>query len=128
LCSSGAYQRSYVVEQNITWKPGDLNDRSILGFRIRHGGSRGPLSKTLYHKLKNAGLGPRETHLYGKQIITVQDEMAWDTARANPKGAEAREIAETAAWRVKRGRTAAALAIKSPTHPCNVKRQRREAV
>jgi hypothetical protein len=113
------------VEQNITWEPGDPRDRSILGFRCRHGGSRGPMSKSLFHKMKNAGLGPRETHLYGKTIITVQDELAWDAARATPKGAEAREVAEAAAWRSTRARTAAAIAIKSPTHPCNLKRAAR---
>lgn len=115
------------LEQNITWEPGDPRDRSILGFRCRHGGSRGPMSKTLYHKLKKLGRGPRETHLGSKTIISAADEATWDEARATPKGAEARLIEQEAAQRSKRGRTAAAKAIESEQHPCNVKRRKWEA-
>ena len=34
------------------WVPGNPNDRSVTGFRIRHGSSRGPMSRRYYYELK----------------------------------------------------------------------------
>ena len=84
------------------------------------------MSRSLYYKLKKQGRGPRETHLGGKIIITIQDELAYDVARANPKGTEARLNKLAAERRSERARRAAAAAIKSPKHPCNVKRRKRQ--
>jgi hypothetical protein len=104
------------------WVPGNPNDRSIEGFRVRHGGRRGPMSKSHYYKLKNESRGPRETVLGGKIVITPLDEAAWDEARANPTGAEALLLAQQAERRRERARRGAAAAIRSPLHPCNANR------
>ena len=104
------------------WLPGDPRDRSITGFRIRNGGSHGPMSKTKYYALKKTSRGPRETNLGSRSIITPQDELAWQEARANPKGTEARLIAREAEQRTLRARRASQLAVQSPLHVSNVKR------
>jgi hypothetical protein len=102
------------------WVPGNPNDRSIEGFRIRHGGRNGPMSKSKYYALKKENRGPRETCLGGgKIVITPLDEAAWDEARANPTGVEARLRAKQAEWRRERARKMAKAAVKSPDHPCN---------
>src|SRR5262245_38858209 len=76
------------------WVAGNVNDRSIEGFRIRHGSSRGPMSRNLYNKLKRNGRGPRESYANGMIYITVADERAWDEERSNPSdGTEAKLVA-----------------------------------
>jgi hypothetical protein len=107
-----------------SWLPGDPRDRSVTGFRIRNGGSHGPMSKTKYYKLKKEGRGPRETFLGTQSIITPQNELAWQEARANPKGTEARLLAAEAKRRSARARSAAVAAMKSPLHPANIRRVR----
>jgi hypothetical protein len=99
------------------WVPGSEHDRSPKGFRIRHGGNRGPMSLTLYNKLRKAGLGPRETIVGNVIIITIDDERAWDAARANPTDdAELKSIAKTRERWHKRALAAGKAAAKSPIH------------
>jgi len=77
------------------WVPGNPNDRSVTGFRIRCGSAKGPLSRGVYYRMKAEGLGPRETYLSPHRIIiTAKDEAEWLEARANPQGTEARLIAK----------------------------------
>jgi len=111
----------------IRWQPGDPRDRSILGFRVRNGGPRGPMCASTYYKLRNAGRGPRETILGGRIIISVKDEQAWLEAKANPNETEARLNALAAERRREKARRAAAAALKSPRHPANVRRAKRLA-
>jgi hypothetical protein len=70
------------------WTAGNVNDRSVEGFRIRQGGSRGPMSPRFYNSMKQNGLGPRETIVLNKIIITAADEREWEEARANPTDTE----------------------------------------
>jgi hypothetical protein len=99
------------------WVPGNPNDRSVTGFRIRNGGARGPMSRTFYYKMKAEGIGPRETFLSAtKVIITPADELAWQERRANPRGTEARLIAKAEEMRRSRGRKAGRAAAQSPRH------------
>ena len=103
--------------------PGDPRDRSIFGFRARHGSRRGPMSTATYCRLRNAGRGPKETVLTpGMVIVTVEDETAWDRARSNPTGAEAQLVAKMRAARVARAQKAGQAAAASPNH---VSKQRR---
>lgn len=99
------------------WVPGNVNDRSVTGFRIRHGTARGPMSRTFYYAMKARGEGPRETFLsVGKVIITEADEAAWEEQRANPRGTESRLIAKAEEMRRSRGRKAGRAAVASPRH------------
>jgi hypothetical protein len=69
------------------WIPGNPNDRSVTGFRIRNGSAKGPMSRTLYFGMKARGDGPRETYITPNRIIiTAADEQTWLEARANPSG------------------------------------------
>jgi hypothetical protein len=107
------------------WVPGNVNDRSVEGFRIRHGGRRGPMSKSKYHRLKNEGRAPRETVIGpNTTLITVADELAWDQERANPTDTEARLIAKVKAMRVKRAKKAAVAAAASPLHVSKQRKRR----
>jgi hypothetical protein len=98
------------------WIKGNPNDRSVEGFRIRHGSANGPMSRKFYYTLKKKNLAPREIIVLNKTIITPQDELAWDQARAEPKGAEARMVAKTKAWRRRRSKKSGAAAAASPKH------------
>ena len=99
------------------WIPGNPNDRSVTGFRIRNGSSKGPMSRAFYYAMKARGLGPREISLgLNRIIITAADEAAWLEARANPGDTEARLIAEIEAARKARGRKAGRAAAASPRH------------
>lgn len=111
------------MSETLTWEPGDPRDRSITGFRIRNGRTRGPMSTWKFYDLQRKGLGPRLTHLGPTSIIiTPQDELAWQEARANPKGTELKLISLEAKRRSIRMRKASVEALKSPLHPANVKR------
>jgi hypothetical protein len=104
------------------WVPGNPNDRSVRGFRIRHGGSRGPMSVTLYNKLKREGRGARETVVGTTISISPEDEKAWDDARANPTDpTELESIAKTRARWHKRALAAGAAAARSPNHVSKLK-------
>ena len=82
------------------------------------------MSKATYYRLKNAGLGPRETQIPPHRvIITKADEAAWDRARSHPTGTEAELVARMQAGRVRRARNAARAATASPNHVS--KRRRR---
>jgi hypothetical protein len=93
----------------------------VRGFRVRHGGARGPMSITLYNKLKREGRGPVETVLGdGVVIITAADEAAWEVARSNPTDpAEIARVAEVRARWHDRAKKAGAKAAKSPNHVSN---------
>lgn len=88
---------------NDNWVPGNPFDRSVYGFRVRHGGRKGPMSKTKYFTLRKAGLGPQEQFIGGMIRITPEAEAAWDAAMMAPKrsGAAAR-----LAWREARAQQA----------------------
>ena len=98
------------------WVPGNVHDRSVLGFRIRHGTSRGPMSVAFYNKLKRASLGPVETVVGTTISISPQSEQAWDDARRNPTGDEAARVAATRARWHERALKAGKKAAKSPIH------------
>jgi hypothetical protein len=98
------------------WIPGNPNDRSIGGFCIRHGGLRGPMSRKFYNDLKKKDLGPRETFVDTKIIITVEAEAEWERARAEPGAKEQRQNAKIKAWRHRRSLKAGAAAAASPKH------------
>jgi hypothetical protein len=99
------------------WIAGNPNDRSVTGFRIRNGSSKGPMSRAFYYAMKARGVGPRETYLSPNRIIiTPPDEAAWLEARATPRGTEARLIAKAEAMRKARGRKAGKAAAASPHH------------
>jgi hypothetical protein len=92
------------------WFPGNPNDRSVYGFRWRHGGRKGPMSKTKYFALKKAGRGPRELELNGTIIITAKAEAEWERLHSAPKGALAKLVAKEAAMRKRRAKAGAAEA------------------
>jgi len=108
------------------WVPGNPHDRSILGFRTRHGNSRGPMSVAFYNKLKKLGLGPHETVVGMTVSISPEDEKAWDDARRNPTGDEAARVAATRARWHERALKAGKKAAKSPNHVSKVKLGRRK--
>jgi hypothetical protein len=95
----------------------------VKGFRIRHGGSRGPMSITLYTKLKKSGRGPRETVIGNVIVILPEDEKAFDDARRNPDDTELKSIEKTRErWR-KRALVAGAASVRSPKHISTTKRR-----
>jgi hypothetical protein len=108
------------------WVPGNPNDRSVLGFRIRHGGSRGPMSVTLYNKLKKSGRGPRETVVGGAIVILCEHEREWDEARANPSDTELKLIEQTRERWHRRAKKAGAASAKSPKHISRLRLGRRK--
>src|SRR5262245_55156939 len=85
------------------WIPGSVNDRSVTGFRIRHGSNVAPMSRSFYYGMKKRGEGPREKHVGGKVLITIEAEAEWDARDASPDGAEARSIEKINAMRYRRG-------------------------
>jgi hypothetical protein len=105
------------------WEPGNPNDRSITGFRIRWGGATGPMSRALYYKMRKEGTGPRETAITnGKVVISAADEAAWAARMAAPRTTEERLKAKAdAEWRRMRSVRAAARSMQHPNHPRNVK-------
>jgi hypothetical protein len=100
----------------IEWVAGNPNDRSIRGFRIRHGSSRGPMSTSFYNRLKKEGRGPRESYADGKVFISVEAEQEWDKARANPTGTEAKLVERMKAMRRQRALKAGRASAASPRH------------
>lgn len=102
--------------QPTAWVAGNPNDRSVRGFRIRHGGSRGPMSGKLYARLQKEGRGPKESSIDGKTFITPAAEAEWDEQRTNPVGAEAELRERMKAIRHKRALKAGAASAASPRH------------
>ena len=90
------------------WVPGNPNDRSVRGFRIRHGSSRGPMSKSAYYVMKSQRRGPVEIQVHGVTIITAKAEAAWEKANEKPTGALARLVARVAKARRKKAKAARA--------------------
>jgi len=114
-----------MAQDDTPWAPGDPRDRSIFGFRARHGSRRGPMSTATYCRLRNSGRGPNETVLTpGMVIITAEDEIAWDRARANPTGKEAQLVAKMRAARVARAQKAGQAAAMSPRHVSKQRKSR----
>jgi hypothetical protein len=99
-----------------SWIVGNPNDRSVTGFCHRHGSAKGPMGRSFYNKLKKRGLGPRETVIGGKTLISAADEAAWDEARANPVGDEAKLVDAVKKWRHRRALKAGAAAVASSRH------------
>jgi integrase len=86
--------------------------------------TRGPMSRSFYQRMKERGEGPRETFLSAtKIIITPQDELAWQEARANPRDAGAR-LARAEAMRRARARKAGRVSAAGPNH---ISKKRRRA-
>ena len=104
-----------------SWSPGNPHDRSVRGFRVRHGSARGPMSVAFYNKLKRKNLGPVETVVGTTISISPEDERAWDDARRNPTGAEAARVAATRARWHKRALAAGKAAVESPNHVSKLK-------
>ena len=104
-----------------TWVPGNPNDRSIGGFRIRHGSARGPMSIHFYNTLKRAKRGPKETVVNGVIMILPPDEAAWDEAMRNPTGDEAARIAARRELWHRRAKTASKAAVESAEHVSKLK-------
>ena len=104
------------MEDYVNWTPGNPNDRSVTGFRIRHGSSRGPMSRKFYNDLKKRGLAPRETHVNGRISITPEAEAEWDRARSNPTTTEARLNSKLRKFRHERAVRAGRAAAASPRH------------
>src|SRR5262245_35956895 len=99
------------------WVPGNPNDRSVLGFRVRHGSAKGPMSIGFYAKLKRKNLAPVETVVGTTISISPESERAWDEARANPTDpAELKSIAKTRERWHKRALAAGRAAAASPIH------------
>jgi hypothetical protein len=98
----------------------------VLGFRIRHGTSRGPMSIAFYNRLKRKKRGPRETVVDGVIIILPDDERAWDEARRNPSDTEAQLIAKTRERWHRRALAAGRAAAASPVHVSKLKLGRRK--
>jgi hypothetical protein len=108
------------------WIPGNPHDRSVGGFRIRNGSGRGPMSRSFYQRMKERGEGPRETFLSAlKIIITPQDELAWQEARADPRDAGAR-LAKAEAMRRERARKAGRTSLAGPNHVSKTRRRAEE--
>jgi hypothetical protein len=100
------------VARDPKWVAGNPNDRSITGFRHRHGSERGPMSKATYYRLRNAGRGPVETPVSANRvIITVENELKWERSRSNPTGTEAKLVAKAKRARIKRAKKAAQAAL-----------------
>ena len=108
--------------KKLEWAAGNPNDRSITGFRVRHGSAKGPMSRKFYFTMKKQGLGPRETYINNLIIITPQAEAEWEAARAAPRGAEARLVAQKKKWRHLRSVKSGAAAAASPKHVSKRKR------
>jgi hypothetical protein len=105
------------AERKTEWSPGNPNDRSITGFRIRNGGSKGPMSKKFFYKMDRAGLGPVVKTVFGRKTISPAAELAWQEAEDTPISDKVR-----AARSAVRSR-AATLGLQSPGHPANRKRR-----
>jgi hypothetical protein len=105
----------HITEADVraAWVPGNPNDRSIRGFRIRHGNSRGPMSKQKYQSLKDKGRGPDEIRDGNTVIIPVEAEARWNRERAAPQGAEARLVAREDLARRQRAKAAARRGVES---------------
>jgi hypothetical protein len=86
---------------------------------------RNGISLSLYHKLKNKGLGPTEMRLGAIIRISAEAELEWKRARSNPVGAEAQAKAQAQDIATERGRRAGTLAVQSPFHVANIRRAKR---
>ena len=101
--------------------PGSAEDRSVTGFRLRHG----RMSRASYYRAKKEGRGPKET-VYGSRTIVIlpKDEADWDRARARPDATERRLLAKMQLKRTAKAKKAAAASLTSGNH-ISQKRKRR---
>ena len=74
--------------------------------------SHGDMSASLYQKLKANGLGPKESHLGGKIVITYEAAAEW-RAREFPEPKKLRD------QRKARAHSGAEAAVQSPNHVSN---------
>jgi hypothetical protein len=114
--------RKRVGKRNCIIEPGSAADRSVTGFRLRHGN----MSRSDYYRRKKEGRGPRETW-YGARtvIITPKDEAEWDRQRARPDATEQRLLAKLQKKRTEKARKAAAASVASRNHVSKQKKQKR---
>jgi len=111
------------------WYVGCPGDRSIAGFCARNGSATGPLSRASYFKMKQLGIGPRESVVLGRIQITPQAEADWQAARTVPRDTEERlRWEERAERRRQRAIKAVAASMRSPKHPMNRKAARGAAM
>jgi hypothetical protein len=92
--------------------PGSLEDRTIAGFRARHG-----MSKATYYRMVKDGRGPRMT-VYGHRTIriTKKDEAEFDRRQAKSVGTEARLLQKLQAKRTAMAKKAAAASLAGKNH------------
>lgn len=76
-------------------------DRSPAGFRARHG-----MTKYTYNKLRNLGLGPKESWAGTFCFIAEKDEARFDQQARNPPPARQRVLEREAQFRHARAKAA----------------------
>jgi hypothetical protein len=113
------------LKQSVPWVTGNPGDRSITGFRHRHGSAQGPMSRNHYYKLKDAGRAPRETEVDGVIMILPEDEAAWERMMANPGGTEQQLIAKAQEMRHRRSLKAGAASAAGSKHVSKQGKRRR---
>jgi hypothetical protein len=77
---------------------------------------RNSIGPGTYHKMKRAGLGPKEMRFGNVIRISLEAEQQWQRDRANPKGDEAKTKARAEAVTLARGKNAGKLSAQSPVH------------
>jgi hypothetical protein len=92
--------------------PGSDDDRTIRGFRLRHG-----LSKASYYRMPAAVRAALET-VYGKCTIRITKaaEQKFDRAKAKPVSTEIELLERMRTLRVTRARKAAQASLASGNH------------
>lgn len=85
---------------------------------------RNRICGSTFHKLKNAGQGPRIMYVGSAQRISIEAERDWRAARERPSPAEARRLEVEATQRREKTKAMARRAVASPEHVSkrNVKR------
>jgi hypothetical protein len=69
--------RPEVTGKKIVGESANLEAFSINEFCARHG----PISRSYYYKLKEAGLGPREIRIGARVLISKEAAAAWRRER-----------------------------------------------
>jgi hypothetical protein len=103
----------------------DASPPERMAFSIEQFCARNGIGVSTYHKLKRQGRGPVEMRLGPCTVrVSIEEEKIWREARSHPAKAEAKVVAAAAAKLVARGRYAGRLAVQSPRHVANKRRQR----
>jgi hypothetical protein len=94
----------------------EVSETALGGFTISEFCRLYSISIPTYHHLQKIGRGPAEMRMGAVVRISHAAAAAWQTARQNPTGAEADEVARNAVAMRKRSRNAASKAVTSPQH------------